>query len=53
MADSTTFVAASYAGLTLFALAWAYRDWGLHRGTGLAIIAAYVAFVAVLVAGTA
>jgi cation:H+ antiporter len=51
--DSTTFVAASYAGLTLFALAWAYRDWGLHRGTGLAIIAAYVAFVAVLVAGTA
>src|SRR5262249_27501519 len=53
VADSTTFVAASYAGLTLFALAWAYRDWGLHRGRGVAIIAAYLAFVAVLVAGTA
>jgi hypothetical protein len=46
-------VAASYTGLTLFALACAYRDRGLRRGTGLAIIAAYLAFAAVLVAGTA
>jgi cation:H+ antiporter len=50
---ATTFVAASYAGLTLFALACAYRDRGLRRGAGVAIIAAYLAFAAVLVASTA
>ena len=53
VAGSTTFVAASYAALTLFALAWAYRDRGLRRGGGVAIIVAYLAFVAGLVAGTA
>ena len=52
VADSTTFVAASYAGLTLFALACAYRDRGLRRGAGVAIIAAYLTFAAVLVLGT-
>jgi len=52
VADSTTFVAASYAGLTLFALAVAYRDRGLRRGAGVTIIIAYLAFAAVLVAGT-
>jgi cation:H+ antiporter len=50
---ATTFVAASYAGLTLFALACAYRDRGLRRRAGIAIIAAYLAFAAVLVASTA
>lgn len=45
-----TLVAAWYAALTLAALAFAYRDRGLHRATGSVIIAGYLAFVAALLA---
>jgi len=44
-----TLVAAWYAGLTVVALALAYRDRGLGRGSGAVIIAGYLAFVAALV----
>jgi cation:H+ antiporter len=44
----TTFVAASYIGLTAIALGCAYLASGLRRGTGALVIAIYVAFVAVL-----
>ena len=47
----TTFVAASYLALTAFALAAAYAGRGLRRPVGMVIIAAYVAFAAVLIAG--
>lgn len=43
-------VAAWYAALTLAALAFAYRDRGLTRTTGLVIITGYLAFVATLIA---
>jgi cation:H+ antiporter len=46
--DQTTFLAASYLGLTAAALAIAYLDHGLRRLPGALIIAAYVAFVVVL-----
>ena len=42
---STTLVAAWYLGLTIFALAIAYRDWGLRRYAGALIVGAYVVFV--------
>ena len=44
-----TLVAAWYAGLTMFALALAYRGRGLGRAAGTAIIAGYLAFVTALV----
>src|SRR6266702_4303021 len=44
-----TLVAAWYAGLTVFALALAYRGRGLGRAAGTAIIAGYLAFVTALV----
>ena len=44
-----TLVAAWYAGMTLFSLALAYRDRGLGRVPGAAIIAGYLAFVTALV----
>jgi cation:H+ antiporter len=50
VAGSTTFVAASYAGLTALALVFAYAGHGLRRAEGVAIIAAYLGFAAVLVA---
>lgn len=43
-------VAAWYAGLTLFALAAAYRDSGIGRSAGLIIIGAYLVFVGSLLA---
>jgi cation:H+ antiporter len=46
----TTFVAACYVAMTLLALACAYVSRGLRRGAGVAILAAYLAFVAVLLA---
>jgi cation:H+ antiporter len=48
----TTFVAASYLGLTAAALAFAWLDRGLRRIPGALIIAAYLAFVVVLLANT-
>jgi cation:H+ antiporter len=44
-----TLVAAWYAGLTVLALALAYRGRGLGRASGTAIIAGYLAFVTALV----
>jgi cation:H+ antiporter len=44
-----TLVAAWYAGLTVLALAFAYRGRGLARTSGSAIIAGYLAFVTALV----
>jgi cation:H+ antiporter len=46
-------VAAWYAGLTVFALALAYRDRGLGRIPGVAIIAGYLVFVTALVLSVA
>jgi hypothetical protein len=43
-----TLVAAWYAGLTVLALAFAYRGRGLGRVSGAAIIAGYLAFVTAL-----
>jgi cation:H+ antiporter len=45
-------VAAWYAGLTVVALAFAYRDKGLTRLSGTAIIGGYLVFVAALIAST-
>ena len=42
-------VAAWYAGLTVFALALAYRGRGVGRAAGMAIIAGYLAFVTALI----
>ena len=44
-----TLVAAWYAGLTVLALALAYRGRGLGRVSGTAIIAGYLAFVTALI----
>ncbi len=44
----TTFVAAAYLGLTVAALGIAYLDRGLRRTPGALIVAAYVAFVLVV-----
>ena len=46
-------VAAWYAGLTVFALALAYRDRGLGRIPGVAIIAGYLVFVTALLISVA
>jgi cation:H+ antiporter len=46
----TTFVAASYVGLTAFTLLSAYAAGGLRRWSGALVIAAYFTFVAVLLA---
>jgi len=43
-------VAGWYAGLTLFALAIAYRDGGVRRGAGMIIIGAYLVFLGSLLA---
>jgi cation:H+ antiporter len=48
----TTLVAACYLGLTVAALAIAYLDRGLRRLPGALIVAAYVAFVLVLVSSS-
>ena len=48
-----TLVAAWYAGLTVLALAFAYRGRGLGRMAGATIIAGYLAFVAALVISVA
>jgi Ca2+/Na+ antiporter len=45
-----TLVAAWYLGLTLLALACAYRARGLERAHGVLIILGYAAFVAALIA---
>jgi len=45
-------VAGWYAGLTVVALAFAYRDRGLTRLPGAVIIGAYLVFVAALIAST-
>jgi Ca2+/Na+ antiporter len=44
-----TLVAAWYAGLTVLALALAYRGRGVGRAPGTVIIAGYVAFVTALI----
>ena len=49
----STLVAAWYAGLTVLALALAYRGRGLGRMSGAAIIAGYLAFVIALVISVA
>jgi cation:H+ antiporter len=49
----TTFVAACYLAMTVLSLGLAYAGRGLNRSDGLLILAAYVAFVVVLVATTA
>jgi Ca2+/Na+ antiporter len=46
----TTFVSASYLAMTVLALGCAYANQGLRRSAGIAIIAAYLAFVGVLLA---
>jgi cation:H+ antiporter len=48
-----TLVAAWYAGLTVLALALAYRGRGLGRAAGAVIIAGYLAFVAALLIAVA
>jgi hypothetical protein len=47
--DQGMLVAAWYAGLTVLALALAYRGRGLGRASGTAIIAGYLAFVTALI----
>jgi cation:H+ antiporter len=47
----TRLVALAYAALTLLALICAFVDSGLRRGAGAAIIIAYAAFTAALIAG--
>jgi Ca2+/Na+ antiporter len=46
----TTLVTAGYAGLSVAVLATAYRGSGLRRGTGLAIIVAFLIFIGWLLA---
>jgi cation:H+ antiporter len=46
----TTFVAVSYAAMTMLALGFAYVNRGLRRSAGLVIVTAYLAFAAVLLA---
>jgi cation:H+ antiporter len=50
--DQGTLVAAWYAGLTVLALTFAYRDKGLSRLPGAVIIGGYLVFVAALIAST-
>jgi cation:H+ antiporter len=49
----TTFLAASYVGLTAFTLLSAYVAGGLRRWPGALVIAAYCAFVTVVLASSA
>jgi hypothetical protein len=51
--DQTTFVAACYLAMTVLSLGLAYAGRGLNRSDGVLILAAYLAFVVVLVATTA
>jgi cation:H+ antiporter len=46
----TTFVTASYVAMTVLALGFAYVNRGLRRSAGIAIVTAYLAFAAVLLA---
>ena len=46
----TTFVVASYMAMTVLALLCAYVNRGLHRGAGVLIVTAYLAFAGVLLA---
>jgi Ca2+/Na+ antiporter len=46
----TTFVTTSYLAMTALALAFAYFGRGLHRRSGLVILATYLVFVGVLLA---
>jgi cation:H+ antiporter len=46
----TTFVALAYGAMTLLALGTCYLNRGMRRGAGIAIVAAYAAFVVVLLA---
>ena len=48
----TSYLAASYAALTVLALALAHRQHGLRRGSGAVIIAAYLGVVAALLVAT-
>lgn len=48
--SQTTFVAASYVGMTVLALACVYLNRGLRRSAGVLILAAYLAFAGVLLA---
>jgi hypothetical protein len=48
--DQATLIAAWYAGLTAVALAFAYRDRGIRRATGILVIAAYLLFARSLLA---
>jgi cation:H+ antiporter len=50
---SSALTAAWYAGLTVAALAFAYRDRGLGRPAGALIVGAYLAFAAALLAPAA
>jgi cation:H+ antiporter len=52
-AASSVLTAAWYAGLTVTALAFAYRDRGLGRAVGVLIVVAYLAFTAALLAPAA
>jgi cation:H+ antiporter len=47
---TTTFVALSYLAMTVLVLVATYAYSGLRRGAGIVIVAAYAAFVAVLIA---
>lgn len=47
---STTFLAAAYTAITVGALLLAYRSRGLRRSAGLAILLAYAAVIAVILA---
>ncbi len=49
--SETNLVALAYAAITVLALTTAYLDSGLRRAAGAAIVAAYAAFVAALIAG--
>ncbi|HEY3959692.1 MAG TPA: hypothetical protein VGL68_04180 [Solirubrobacteraceae bacterium] len=46
----TTFVAAAYVAMTVLVLTFAYLNRGLRRSAGIAIVTAYLAFAAVLLA---
>jgi cation:H+ antiporter len=46
----TTFLAAAYVAMTVLALSFAYANRGLRRSAGIAIVTAYLAFAAILLA---
>jgi cation:H+ antiporter len=47
---TTTYIALSYLGMTMLVILTSYAQRGLRRSAGIAIVAAYAVFVAVLVA---